>query len=84
MVFQDGGGYLNRDGPIRAAAVFDTLLAAGEMPPTIGVFVMPGRLEGVADTVQRSREYDSVTDAYVALPASRTCCRSSRPRSAAS
>ena len=64
MVFQDGGGYLNREGPIRAAAVFDTLLAADEMPPTIGVFVMPGRLEGVADTVQRSREYDSVTDAY--------------------
>jgi enterochelin esterase family protein len=64
MVFQEGGGYLNREGPIRAAAVFDTLLAAGEMAPTIGVFVMPGRLEGVADTVQRSREYDSVTDAY--------------------
>ena len=65
MVFQDGGGYLNRDGPVRAAAVFDTLLAKAEMPPTVGVFVMPGRLEGVADTVQRSREYDSVTDAYV-------------------
>jgi enterochelin esterase family protein len=64
MVFQDGGGYLNREGPVRAAAVFDTLLAAGEMPPTIGVFVMPGRLEGIADTVQRSREYDSVSDAY--------------------
>ena len=42
MVFQDGGGYLNRDGPVRAAAVFDTLTAAGEMPPTVGVFVMPG------------------------------------------
>ena len=65
MVFQDGAGYLNREGPVRATAVFDTLLAAGEMPPTIGVFVMPGRLEGVADTVQRSREYDAVTDAYV-------------------
>jgi enterochelin esterase family protein len=64
MVFQDGGGYLNRDGPVRAAAVFDTLIAAGEMTPTVGVFVMPGRLEGVADTVQRSREYDSLTDAY--------------------
>jgi enterochelin esterase-like enzyme len=64
MVFQDGGGYLNREGPVRAAAVFDTLAAAGEMAPTVGVFVMPGRLEGVADTVQRSREYDSVTDAY--------------------
>jgi enterochelin esterase-like enzyme len=63
MVFQDGAGYLNRDGPVRAAAVFDTLTAAGEMPPTVGVFVMPGRKEGSPQ--QRSLEYDSVTDAYV-------------------
>jgi len=67
MVFQDGGWYLNREGPVRAAAVFDTMAAAGEVAPTIGVFVMPGRIEGLADTVQRSREYDSVTDAYVRL-----------------
>jgi enterochelin esterase-like enzyme len=53
MVFQDGAGYLGRDGPIRAAAVFDTLTAAG---------VMPGRKEGSPQ--QRSLEYDSVTDAY--------------------
>jgi enterochelin esterase-like enzyme len=63
MVFQDGGGYLDRSGPVRAAAVFDTLLAAGEIGPTIGVFVMPGAKEGVPQ--QRSIEYDSVTDAYV-------------------
>ena len=63
MVFNDGGGYLNREGPVRAAAVFDTLTAAGEMPPTVGVFVMPGRKEGSPQ--QRSLEYDSVTDAYV-------------------
>src|SRR5579883_1987108 len=35
MVFQDGGGYLNRDGPVRATAVFDTMIAAGEMAPTV-------------------------------------------------
>jgi enterochelin esterase-like enzyme len=63
MVFQDGGGYLNREGPIRAAAVFDTMIAAGEMPPTVGVFVMPGARED--SPAQRSIEYDSVTDAYV-------------------
>ena len=63
MVFQDGAGYLNRDGPIRAAAVFDTLTASREMPPTVGVFVMPGAREGSPQ--QRSLEYDSVTDAYV-------------------
>ena len=65
MVFQDGGGYLGREGPVRAAAVFDTLTAAGEMPPTIGVFVMPGRLGRMPDQRQRSFEYDSLTDFYV-------------------
>jgi enterochelin esterase family protein len=63
MVFQDGAGYLNREGPIRTTAVFDTLIAAGEMPPTVGVFVMPGQREGSPQ--QRSLEYDSVTDDYV-------------------
>ncbi|HLI65742.1 MAG TPA: alpha/beta hydrolase-fold protein [Caulobacteraceae bacterium] len=63
MVFQDGGGYLDRNGPVRAMAVFDTLLAAGEAPPTVGVFVMPGAKDGAPQ--QRSIEYDSVTDAYV-------------------
>ena len=63
MVFNDGAGYLNGEGPVRAAAVFDTLIAAGEMPATIGVFVMPGQLEGSPH--QRNIEYDNVTDTYV-------------------
>ena len=63
MVFQDGGAYLDRNGPVRAAAVFDTMAAAGEMAPTIGVFVMPGRAKGAPQ--QRSFEYDSLTDLYV-------------------
>jgi len=62
MVFNDGGAYLDRAGPVRAAAVFDTLLAAGEMVPTVGVFVMPGQAEGSPQ--QRSLEYDSLTDDY--------------------
>jgi enterochelin esterase family protein len=64
MVFQDGGGYLDRNGPVRAAAVFDTMTAAGEMPPTVGVFIMPGRKDGLSAPRQRSVEYDSVSDAY--------------------
>jgi enterochelin esterase family protein len=62
VVFNDGGAYLDRNGPLRAAAVFDTMTAAGEMRPTVGVFVMPGQREGVPH--QRSLEYDSVTDTY--------------------
>ena len=62
MVFQDGGGYLDRNGPVRATAVFDTLTAAGDMPPTVGVFVMPGAKDGTPQ--QRSIEYDTVSETY--------------------
>ena len=39
MVFQDGHMYLDPEGEIRAAVVFDNLIHRGEMPVTIGVFV---------------------------------------------
>src|SRR4051794_18326009 len=42
MVFQDGSGYQNPKGAIRAPIVFDNLIHKGEMPVTIGVFVNPG------------------------------------------
>ncbi len=64
MVFQDGGAYVDRKGAVRAATVFDTMIAAGEMEPTVGVFLMPGRREGLSAPRQRSVEYDSVSDAY--------------------
>jgi enterochelin esterase family protein len=58
MVFQDGGGYKDFVPP-----VFDNLIAAGEMPPTVGVFVDPGVFtEGGASN--RSFEYDSLSDRY--------------------
>ena len=62
IVFNDGGGYLDRNGPVRAAAVLDSLIHAGEAPPTVGVFVMPGRT--AANPQQRSFEYDSCTETY--------------------
>ncbi len=68
IVFQDGAGYLNREGPVRAAAVLDTLIAAKEAPTTVAVFIQPGHQEGVEPgpgrNRQRSIEYDSVSDAY--------------------
>ncbi|HEX2880205.1 MAG TPA: alpha/beta hydrolase-fold protein [Polyangiaceae bacterium] len=53
MVFQDGGNY-----PVnfRVPSVFDTLIAAGDMPVTIGIFINPGE--------DRSFEYDSTTPKY--------------------
>ena len=45
MVFQDGGGYVERGR--RACAcpiVFDNLIHKGDMPVTIGIFINPGVL----------------------------------------
>jgi enterochelin esterase family protein len=60
MVFQDGVRAYQSFVP----TVFDNLIAAGDMPPTIGVFVDPGVF---ADTTvsNRSFEYDTLSDQYV-------------------
>jgi enterochelin esterase-like enzyme len=61
MVFQDGWMYLDPDGEIRAGIVFDNLIARGEMPVTIGVFVDPG------EPGNRNVEYDATDGAYAAF-----------------
>jgi enterochelin esterase-like enzyme len=56
MVFQDGGGYTSF-----VPTVFDNLIAEGEMPVTVAVFINPGT--GAARN-QRSIEYDTLSDRY--------------------
>ncbi len=62
--------YVNQDGiQWKAPTVFDNLIYRNEMPVTIGVFVMPGRilLANAAmanDRFNRSFEYDGLGDAY--------------------
>lgn len=69
MVFQDGGGFQNREGQYRVPVVFDNLIHRGEMPVTIGVFVNPGVMPPASPEKQlprygRSYEYDAVDDRY--------------------
>lgn len=75
MIFNDGIGYLGRNGRVRAALVLDSLYASGEIPPTLAIFVNPGRPAGIAaeptsqserDSAdeQRSIEYDSLGPDY--------------------
>jgi len=68
MVFQDGPAYAKADGPYRAPFVFDDLIAKGEMPVTLAVFVTPGTIPaarpGSKDRSNRSFEYDSLGDRY--------------------
>jgi sugar lactone lactonase YvrE/enterochelin esterase-like enzyme len=61
--------YVNQDGvQYKAPEVFDKLIAAKEMPVTIGVFVMHGRVKAPSsdalDRFNRSYEYDGLGDAY--------------------
>lgn len=68
MFFCDGGGMVATNGQFRAPVVFDNLIARGEMPVTIGVFINPGSFPaaetGKAARSNRSFEYDSLHDLY--------------------
>jgi sugar lactone lactonase YvrE/enterochelin esterase-like enzyme len=63
--------YVNQDGiQWNAPVVFDNLIAKKEMPVTIGVFVMHGRVKAqdgsaALDRFNRSYEYDGLGDNYV-------------------
>jgi enterochelin esterase-like enzyme len=65
-IFNDGAGYLARDGSIRATTVLDNLLANQEIEPTVAIFINPGSSldDQSPKQGQRSYEYDSVTPDY--------------------
>src|SRR5690606_29810236 len=71
LVFQDGQRATNPEGSLRVPQVLENLVAAGDIPVTIGIFVTPGhRAEtypdnlGMGNPNNRAAEYDSLTDAY--------------------
>lgn len=68
MLFQDGGGRVKPDGTWRTTVVFDNLIAAKEMPVTIGVFVEPGVVPAASPDAlprfNRSYEYDGMGPDY--------------------
>ncbi len=62
--------YVNQDGvQWQAPTVFDNLIHKKEMPVTIGVFLMHGRVRAgdtnAVDRFNRSYEYDGLGDSYV-------------------
>ena len=50
MVFQDGGGYIDRDGNNPALNVIDNLIAQKKIPVMICVFINPGDISASPDT----------------------------------
>lgn len=57
MVFQDGAGARQYVVP-----VFDNLIAKGDIPVTVGIFIEPGGIDAPRDN--RSYEYDTLSDQY--------------------
>jgi len=57
MVFQDGSGPKDY-----VPTVFDNLIAKGDMPVTVGVFIQPGVFAD--NRANRSFEYDTLSDQY--------------------
>lgn len=68
MVFQDGGGFQEPNGPYRATVVMDNLIHKKEMPVTMGVFINPGVIPAAGPDrhprYNRSFEYDTPSDQY--------------------
>ena len=70
MVFQDGHDYVNVKGHWRVPIIFDNLIARGEMPPTIAIFINPGhdktkeKPQSAWKGSNRSVEYDTLGDRY--------------------
>lgn len=71
MIFQDGESFSNPKGRWRVPIVFDNLIARGEMPPTIAVFITPGHEKSKerkkGNYSNRSLEYDSLGDRFARL-----------------
>lgn len=68
MVFQDGERLRDVNGRWRIPVVFDNLIARGDMPPTIAVFLNPGHHKAKPrkgnKSSNRSYEYDNLGDRY--------------------
>ena len=66
MIFLDGNGYAGDN--IRIPVVFDNLIAKGQLPPMIGIFINPGVLPALSDQAQNRYErifqYDSLTPRF--------------------
>lgn len=71
LVFQDGQRATNPNGPMRIHQVMENLIAKGDMPVTIGIFVTPGNKSerypddlGMSNPNHRAPEYDALGDRY--------------------
>ena len=67
MIFLDGSGYAGDN--VRVPVVFDNLIAKGDLPAMIGIFINPGVLPALNPESQQNRyeriyQYDSLTPRF--------------------
>jgi gluconolactonase len=66
MIYLDGSGALGNGQ--RVPVVFDNLIAKGDLPPLIGIFIDPGVLPALSDEAQsryeRIFEYDNISGRF--------------------
>lgn len=74
LVFQDGQRATNPDGSLRVQNVLDNLIAKGEIPVTLGIFVTPGNTGavypdnlGMSNPNHRAEEYDALSDTHTRM-----------------
>ena len=75
LVFQDGQRAINPQGPLNIPVVLDNLIAKGDIPPTLGIFITPGNTGtehypdnlGTGNPNHRAPEYDALSDAYTRM-----------------
>ena len=75
LVFQDGQRATNPQGPLNIPVVLDNLIAKGDIPKTIGIFITPGNTGtehypdnlGTGNPNHRAPEYDALNDAYARM-----------------
>ncbi len=69
VVFLDGPGSMNKTGGARATIVLDNLIAAGELPVTVALFISPGTIPAKLPKAKarstRSFEYDTPNGDFV-------------------
>lgn len=74
LLFQDGQRAVNPKGSLRIPTALDNLIARGDIPPTLGVFVTPGNRSdhypgdlGMDNPDNRAAEYDAMDDRYAQM-----------------
>lgn len=74
ILFQDGQRFIDPKGTTRVINVLDNLIARGDIPPAIGVFVTPGNMSehypdslGQDNPDHRAEEYDAINDTYATM-----------------